>query len=104
MKLTLNRGQLSTGQAINAAKAAMMIKSLLLVRRLIGLIQHIGSMGGGHYISYCQHKRKPQARPETAAFLGSRVLVTAAKQDWYEFDDVQVTCVTSEQDSSSQPS
>ena len=28
--------------------------------RLIGLIQHIGSMGGGHYIAYCQHKRKAQ--------------------------------------------
>jgi ubiquitin C-terminal hydrolase len=29
--------------------------------RLIGLIQHIGSMGGGHYIAYCQHKRRAQA-------------------------------------------
>ena len=28
--------------------------------RLIGLIQHIGSMGGGHYIAYCHHKRKAQ--------------------------------------------
>mmetsp|Transcript_17196 Transcript_17196/g.49750 ORF Transcript_17196/g.49750 Transcript_17196/m.49750 type:complete len:942 (-) Transcript_17196:70-2895(-) len=44
--------------------------------RLIGLIQHIGSMGGGHYISYCQHKRKPQ--------------------DWYEFDDIQVNQVSAE--------
>ncbi|CAE7349073.1 usp33 [Symbiodinium natans] len=51
--------------------------------RLIGLIQHIGSMGGGHYISYCQHKRRPQ--------------------DWYEFDDVQVTCVTSEQVERAEP-
>lgn len=43
---------------------------------LVGLIQHIGSMGGGHYISYCQHKRKPH--------------------EWYEFDDMQVNPVSME--------
>lgn len=51
--------------------------------RLIGLIQHIGSMGGGHYIAYCQHKRKPQ--------------------DWYEFDDVQVNPVMPEQVERAEP-
>jgi hypothetical protein len=44
--------------------------------KLIGLIQHIGSMGAGHYISYCQHKRKPN--------------------DWYEFDDLQVNLVSTD--------
>lgn len=44
--------------------------------RLTGLIQHIGSMGGGHYIAYCRHKRQPQ--------------------DWFEFDDMQVTLVQPE--------
>mmetsp|Transcript_76576 Transcript_76576/g.212705 ORF Transcript_76576/g.212705 Transcript_76576/m.212705 type:complete len:935 (+) Transcript_76576:86-2890(+) len=51
--------------------------------KLIGLIQHIGSMAGGHYISYCQHKRKPQ--------------------DWYEFDDVQVNVVSQEQVERAEP-
>lgn len=51
--------------------------------RLIGLIQHIGSMGGGHYISYCQHKRKPQ--------------------EWYEFDDTQVSTVSAEQVERAEP-
>lgn len=51
--------------------------------RLIGLIQHIGSMGGGHYISYCQHKRKP---PE-----------------WFEFDDLQVTPVSPDQVERAEP-
>jgi len=51
--------------------------------RLIGLIQHIGSMGGGHYISYCQHKRKPQ--------------------EWYEFDDLQVSTVSPEQVERAEP-
>eukprot|EP00440_Ansanella_granifera_P034371 gb/GFBE01037289.1/.p1 GENE.gb/GFBE01037289.1/~~gb/GFBE01037289.1/.p1 ORF type:complete len:956 (+),score=124.88 gb/GFBE01037289.1/:1-2868(+) len=51
--------------------------------RLIGLIQHIGSMGGGHYIAYCQHKRKPQ--------------------DWYEFDDTQVNLVSAEQVERAEP-
>jgi len=51
--------------------------------RLIGLIQHIGSMGGGHYIAYCQHKRKAQ--------------------DWYEFDDVQVNPVMPEQVERAEP-
>eukprot|EP00930_Biecheleria_cincta_P101498 TRINITY_DN9314_c0_g1_i1.p1 TRINITY_DN9314_c0_g1~~TRINITY_DN9314_c0_g1_i1.p1 ORF type:complete len:920 (-),score=147.92 TRINITY_DN9314_c0_g1_i1:275-2944(-) len=51
--------------------------------RLIGLIQHIGSMGGGHYISYCQHKRRPQ--------------------DWYEFDDMQANLVSAEQVERAEP-
>lgn len=51
--------------------------------KLIGLIQHIGSMGGGHYISYCQHKRRPQ--------------------DWYEYDDMQVTVVHPEQVERAEP-
>lgn len=51
--------------------------------RLIGLIQHIGSMGGGHYIAYCQHKRRAQ--------------------DWYEFDDVQVNPVMPEQVERAEP-
>ncbi|CAE8632895.1 unnamed protein product, partial [Polarella glacialis] len=51
--------------------------------RLIGLIQHIGSMGGGHYIAYCQHKRKPQ--------------------EWYEFDDTQVSLVSTEQVERAEP-
>mmetsp|Transcript_21289 Transcript_21289/g.68944 ORF Transcript_21289/g.68944 Transcript_21289/m.68944 type:complete len:957 (-) Transcript_21289:68-2938(-) len=51
--------------------------------RLIGLIQHIGSMGGGHYISYCQHKKKPQ--------------------EWYEFDDLQVSLVSPEQVERAEP-
>mmetsp|Transcript_34467 Transcript_34467/g.73426 ORF Transcript_34467/g.73426 Transcript_34467/m.73426 type:complete len:880 (-) Transcript_34467:214-2853(-) len=44
--------------------------------RLVGLIQHIGSMGGGHYVSYCQHKRKTQ--------------------EWFEFDDLQVRAVSAD--------
>lgn len=44
--------------------------------KLVGLVQHIGSMSGGHYIAYCQHKRKPQ--------------------DWYEFDDMTVSAVAPE--------
>lgn len=44
--------------------------------KLVGLVQHIGSMSGGHYIAYCQHKRKPQ--------------------DWYEFDDMTVSPVAPE--------
>jgi len=51
--------------------------------RLIGLIQHIGSMGGGHYIAYCLHKRRPQ--------------------DWYEFDDLQVSQVSAEQVERAEP-
>jgi len=51
--------------------------------KLVGLIQHIGSMGGGHYISYCQHKRKPQ--------------------DWYEYDDMQVQAVHPEQVERAEP-
>lgn len=51
--------------------------------QLVGLIQHIGSMGGGHYISYCRHKRKPQ--------------------DWYEFDDMQVSQVSAEQVERAEP-
>lgn len=51
--------------------------------RLIGLIQHIGSMGGGHYIAYCQHKKKPQ--------------------EWYEFDDMQVSMVSPEQVERAEP-
>lgn len=51
--------------------------------KLVGLIQHIGSMGGGHYISYCQHKRKPG--------------------EWYEFDDLQVSPVGPEQVERAEP-
>lgn len=51
--------------------------------RLVGLIQHIGSMGGGHYIAYCQHKRKPQ--------------------EWWEFDDAQVNSVSPEQVERAEP-
>lgn len=51
--------------------------------QMVGLIQHIGSMGGGHYISYCRHKRKPQ--------------------DWYEFDDMQVSLVSPEQVERAEP-
>mmetsp|Transcript_93927 Transcript_93927/g.242689 ORF Transcript_93927/g.242689 Transcript_93927/m.242689 type:complete len:1098 (-) Transcript_93927:450-3743(-) len=51
--------------------------------KLVGLIQHIGSMGGGHYISYCQHKQKPQ--------------------EWYEFDDLQVSKVSAEQVERAEP-
>lgn len=51
--------------------------------RLIGLIQHIGSMGGGHYISYCQHKRK----------LG----------EWFEFDDLTVSPVSTDQVERAEP-
>jgi ubiquitin carboxyl-terminal hydrolase 20/33 len=51
--------------------------------KLIGLIQHIGSMGGGHYIAYCQHKKKPQ--------------------EWYEFDDLQVSMVSPEQVERAEP-
>mmetsp|Transcript_2570 Transcript_2570/g.5654 ORF Transcript_2570/g.5654 Transcript_2570/m.5654 type:complete len:896 (+) Transcript_2570:110-2797(+) len=51
--------------------------------KLMGVIQHIGSMGGGHYISYCQHKRKPH--------------------DWYEFDDMQVSLVSAEQVERAEP-
>lgn len=51
--------------------------------KLVGLIQHIGNMGGGHYISYCQHKRKPQ--------------------EWYEFDDTQVSLVSPEQVERAEP-
>merc|ERR550537_1903632 len=51
--------------------------------RLVGLIQHIGSMGSGHYIAYCNHKRK--------------------FQEWYEFDDVHVSAVTPEQVERAEP-
>eukprot|EP00927_Polykrikos_kofoidii_P011579 TRINITY_DN14937_c0_g1_i3.p1 TRINITY_DN14937_c0_g1~~TRINITY_DN14937_c0_g1_i3.p1 ORF type:complete len:996 (+),score=175.29 TRINITY_DN14937_c0_g1_i3:247-3234(+) len=51
--------------------------------KLIGLIQHIGSMGSGHYISYCQHKKKPQ--------------------DWYEFDDTHSNMVLQEQVERAEP-
>ncbi|CAJ1451868.1 unnamed protein product [Effrenium voratum] len=50
---------------------------------LIGLIQHIGSMGGGHYIAYCQHKKRDK--------------------DWYEFDDIQVNPVSAEQVERAEP-
>lgn len=51
--------------------------------KLVGLIQHIGSMGGGHYIAYCQHKKRPG--------------------EWYEFDDLQVNLVSLEQVERSEP-
>mmetsp|Transcript_893 Transcript_893/g.2534 ORF Transcript_893/g.2534 Transcript_893/m.2534 type:complete len:668 (-) Transcript_893:110-2113(-) len=37
--------------------------------QLAGIIQHIGSLGGGHYIAYCRHK----------------------SGDWLEFDDARVS-------------
>lgn len=39
--------------------------------KLIGLIQHIGSLSSGHYIAYCLHRKSPQK--------------------WYEFDDTHVS-------------
>eukprot|EP00929_Paragymnodinium_shiwhaense_P033614 TRINITY_DN18429_c0_g1_i1.p1 TRINITY_DN18429_c0_g1~~TRINITY_DN18429_c0_g1_i1.p1 ORF type:complete len:924 (+),score=193.05 TRINITY_DN18429_c0_g1_i1:152-2923(+) len=52
--------------------------------RLIGLIQHIGSkMGAGHYIAYCRHKKRPD--------------------DWFEFDDLQVSTVSADHVENSEP-
>eukprot|EP00397_Hematodinium_sp_SG-2012_P009501 GEMP01009588.1.p1 GENE.GEMP01009588.1~~GEMP01009588.1.p1 ORF type:complete len:856 (+),score=172.38 GEMP01009588.1:69-2636(+) len=43
--------------------------------RLIGVVQHMGSMGGGHYIAYCLHYKT---------------------KEWYEFDDTRVTLVSAD--------
>lgn len=48
-----------------------------ILYKLIGLVQHIGNMNGGHYIAYCQHKRR--------------------NHEWYEYDDIHVRRVTVEQ-------
>ncbi|CAD7923961.1 unnamed protein product [Amoebophrya sp. A120] len=51
--------------------------------RLIGLIQHSGNMGGGHYIAYCRHAKRPN--------------------DWLEFDDARVNISNEEQVKHAEP-
>jgi len=43
--------------------------------RLIGIVQHIGAMGEGHYIAYCRHYKT---------------------KEWYEFDDSRTQAVSPE--------
>eukprot|EP00397_Hematodinium_sp_SG-2012_P008846 GEMP01008915.1.p1 GENE.GEMP01008915.1~~GEMP01008915.1.p1 ORF type:complete len:960 (+),score=182.31 GEMP01008915.1:144-3023(+) len=44
--------------------------------RLCGLIEHTGSLSGGHYIAFCRHRKRPD--------------------EWYEYDDATVTQVSAE--------